>query len=158
MRHHLDAQSVVWALDQGRDEIVNPSEPGDLDGEDIPPLLPLTLADLASNLNLDIDFLKEIQTLLDDKKQVIFQGPPGTGKTYVARELAKHLAGADNRVTLVQFHPSYSYEDFVQGYRPNLVNGQAGFKLSERTVWCALANKAAEQDKRQQALPYHRRD
>ena len=88
------------------------------------------LATLAKDLYLDAPFLEEIDALLKDKRQVIFQGPPGTGKTYVARALAQHLAGADDRVTLVQFHPSYAYEDFVQGFRPTLLgNKQAGFKL-----------------------------
>ena len=83
-------------------------------------------------LRLPLEFVKEIETLLDDKKQVIFQGPPGTGKTYVAQKLAKHLAGSDERVTLVQFHPSYAYEDFVQGFRPTtLKDGQAGFELRD---------------------------
>lgn len=80
---------------------------------------PINLGDLASKLYLPADFLQEINTLLEDKKQVIFQGPPGTGKTYVARELARHLAGSEGRVALVQFHPSYDYVDFVQGYRPD---------------------------------------
>ena len=92
------------------------------------------LQDLAARLYLPVDFLQEIEQLLAEKRQVIFQGPPGTGKTFVARELARFLAGgdadADNRVTLVQFHPSYAYEDFVQGFRPTLsADGQAGFEL-----------------------------
>ncbi|MFW5653466.1 MAG: McrB family protein [Planctomycetota bacterium] len=56
--------------------------------------------------------------LLRDKGQIILQGPPGTGKTYIARKFARTLAGADDNVALVQFHPSYAYEDFVEGYRP----------------------------------------
>lgn len=48
------------------------------------------------------------------------------------RRLAQHLAGAEARYRLVQFHPSYSYEDFVRGYRPTLLdNGQAGFELKD---------------------------
>ena len=88
---------------------------------------------LAVALNFkDISFLQEIELLLEDKLQVIFQGPPGTGKTYVAQKLANHLAGSEDRVTLVQFHPSYAYEDFVQGFRPTILdNGQAGFKLTD---------------------------
>ena len=58
--------------------------------------------------------------------------PPGTGKTYVAQKLARHLAGDEDRCRIVQFHPSYSYEDFVQGYRPRLLdNGQPGFALKD---------------------------
>ena len=51
-------------------------------------------ADLAEQLYLPAQFLETIGTLLTDKKQVIFQGPPGTGKTFVAQELAEHLAGS----------------------------------------------------------------
>ena len=83
---------------------------------------------------LPVEFLQEIETLLDDNRQVIFQGPPGTGKTFVAQKLAKHLAGSEERVTLVQLHPSYAYEDFVQGFRPTLKDGQAGFELSDEPL------------------------
>ena len=86
----------------------------------------------AKELFLPVEFIENIDTLLKDKKQVIFQGPPGTGKTYVAQKLAKHLAGWEKRVTLVQFHPSYAYEDFVQGFRPaSTGNGQVGFELRD---------------------------
>ncbi|WP_297742232.1 McrB family protein [uncultured Tessaracoccus sp.] len=79
-----------------------------------------TLADatdaLAEQLHVDKSWLQDIIDLLKDRPQVIFYGPPGTGKTFIARELAEHLAG-DN-VRLVQFHPGYSYEDFFEGFRP----------------------------------------
>lgn len=53
------------------------------------------------------------------KRQVIFYGPPGTGKTFIAQRLAKHLIGGDDGFTeILQFHPSYAYEDFMQGLRP----------------------------------------
>ena len=70
---------------------------------------------IADELLLDPAFLRDIELLLEDegKRQAIFQGPPGTGKTYVARKLAERLAGSPERVRLVQFHPSYAYEDFV---------------------------------------------
>jgi len=91
------------------------------------------LESLAADLCFaDASFLRDVGGLLDDKKQVIFYGPPGTGKTYVAKELARHLADEnENRVKLVQFHPSYAYEDFVQGYRPTLDDGQLGYELRQ---------------------------
>lgn len=57
---------------------------------------------------------------LREKKNVVLQGPPGVGKTYIADRLAYAMIGAiDNtRVERIQFHQSYSYEDFIQGFRP----------------------------------------
>ncbi len=98
-----------------------------------PPAAPSdsSLTELANRLLLDVGYLAEIKDLLHDKGQAIFYGPPGTGKTYVARELASHIAGSDGAVEVVQFHPSYAYEDFVEGYRPVQQNGQPGFSLVE---------------------------
>ena len=119
LRHRLDAQSAVWQIGRGRGN-------GKKNGREPKP----DLNSLARKLYLPASFLQDIALLLRDKKQVIFQGPPGTGKTYVAQELAETLAGSKDRVTLVQFHPSYSYEDFVQGYRPTMSEqGGAGFDI-----------------------------
>ncbi len=86
----------------------------------------VALADVAHDLYLDEPFLDEIVQLLKDKGQVVFHGPPGTGKTFVGRRLATWFAGSQKRVRLVQFHPSYAYEDFVEGLRPR--PDQSGFK------------------------------
>ncbi|MBK9033914.1 MAG: AAA family ATPase [Myxococcales bacterium] len=68
--------------------------------------------------------------ILQDKKQIIVQGPPGTGKTWVAERLARWLVGGDDaRVHLVQFHPAYSYEDFIQGIRPIAKGGAVSYEL-----------------------------
>ena len=121
----LDAQSLAWALDHDRDPPATEDPPPT--GE--PLASEVQLEALAQELTLPVEFLKETETLLIDKNQVIFQGPPGTGKTYVAQKFSEHLAGSKDRVTLVQFHPSYAYEDFVQGFRPTLKDGQPGFEL-----------------------------
>ena len=70
-------------------------------------------------------------SLLEDKGQVIFYGPPGTGKTYLARQLAEALAPDPTRRSLVQFHPSTSYEDFFEGYRPeDTDDGAMSYRLT----------------------------
>lgn len=62
----------------------------------------------------------EMLDALKERKNVILQGAPGVGKTYVARRLAYALIGSNDpqRVEMIQFHQSYSYEDFIQGFRP----------------------------------------
>lgn len=91
--------------------------------------LPDATDDLARRLHVTRNWLQECVELLRDRPQLIFYGPPGTGKTYIAQELARHLAGEAN-VKIVQFHPAYSYEDFFEGYRPSTQsNGQVGFTL-----------------------------
>ena len=66
----------------------------------------------------------------DLKGQVIFQGPLGTGKTYVARRIAQWYREQGGDYQIVQFHPSYTYEDFVEGFRPaRTSDGQVGYDL-----------------------------
>lgn len=108
-----------------------------------PPVEAVVLGDatpeLAERLHVSQAWLQECIDLLNDRPQLIFYGPPGTGKTYIAQDLAKHVAGEN--VRLVQFHPSYSYEDFFEGFRPT---PEGGFALKpgpmRRIVDQAVAN------------------
>ena len=80
------------------------------------------LADLA---HLEVAQLQDIEERLIAKKQLIFQGPPGSGKTFIGELFGRYLS--DNPLTgavngcfeIVQFHQSYSYEDFIEGIRPD---------------------------------------
>ena len=109
-----------------------------------PPTYGDPLESLAAETYLPVDFLQEIELLLEDRKQIIFHGPPGTGKTYVARKLARALARADDRVELVQFHPSYAYEDFIQGFRPR--ESGDGFDLRDGPL-LRIADRARKDDR-----------
>lgn len=139
LRDRLDAQSVLWTIAKWgpREEWSDEERTAFLQflagaGPTIPDPANLEsklLSELADQLLIDASYLRNIQRLLEDKRQIIFYGPPGTGKTFVARELAKVFAAHpeddddSGRVELVQFHPSYAYEDFVQGYRPAKAGG-----------------------------------
>ena len=80
--------------------------------------------------------------LVRNKKNVILQGAPGVGKTYAAKRLAYSIMGVKdpNRVMMVQFHQSYSYEDFIMGFRP----AEKGFELKRGAFYNFC--KAAEID------------
>jgi 5-methylcytosine-specific restriction protein B len=160
LRDRLDAQAVIFgvtiddipagwrpiekrALEKFRATGPAPANDEVVDGTDEMPVGNATVSEpratyspdfeeLAKRVYVSADELRNIVTLMERKKgQAIFYGPPGTGKTYIARELARVIAGSDERWKLVQFHPSYAYEDFIEGYRPTRKEGQQQFELRD---------------------------
>ena len=140
----LDAQSAIFMFFNNEEEEEEPEGKPPSNEEERSE--PASLSELAESLCLPVEFLKDIKRLLADKRQVIFQGPPGTGKTFVAQEFARCLAGTSKRVSLVQLHPSYAYEDFVQGYRPTLKKGKPTFELKSGPLLAAAERARSEPD------------
>ena len=88
---------------------------------------PYAVADLiADRVFLTVPEIDTILRRLKSKKNLLLQGAPGVGKTFIAKRLAYALMEAkdDSRITMVQFHPSFSYEDMVRGYRPTGATGK----------------------------------
>ncbi len=158
IRDRLDAQSLVWCVTQYGKEDMPDDWPEDLrdrliayragDSTKIIPLPPredpwsaTKIEALAKELLWEPIQLQEIIDDLQEKRQVICHGPPGTGKTFVAKRIAKHAQDCGGGFEIVQFHPSYSYEDFVQGFRPRLHDGQPGFELVDGPL-LRIADKA----------------
>ena len=100
---------------------------------------------------LEMKILQEYINLLYYKKQIILQGPPGTGKTREAKRIAKALLGlgendsleGNEQFKLIQFHPIYSYEDFVRGIIAENTNGNISYVTKDK-ILAEFAKKALE--------------
>lgn len=97
-------------------------------------------------------FIDDLVALLRDKRQIVLYGPPGTGKTYIARKLAEALAPSVDRRRFVQFHPSTSYEDFFEGYRPSTDSGGNLSYTLEKGPFASLVEHATEDGERRHLL------
>ena len=114
-------------------------------GEEIAAYDPYTAEDFLQDVYMDKDRYQNLKTLLLTKKNVILQGAPGVGKTFAAKRLAYSIMEEKDtsRVQMVQFHQSYSYEDFIMGFRPS----ETGFTL-KKGVFYEFCRKAEKDDER----------
>lgn len=86
---------------------------------------------LAKSLHhADASWLTELLISLNERKQVVLEGPPGTGKTFLVQRLLEGCGVVEGQSALVQFHPTYSYEDFVEGFRPVATTDGSGAALT----------------------------
>lgn len=104
-----------------------------------------TIEDALDDIFMPEVFFREMLAQLKLKQNIVLQGPPGVGKTYVAKRLAYTLMGEKDptRVDMVQFHQSYSYEDFVQGLRPDK---KGVFQLQDG-IFYRFCKRAADDDR-----------
>lgn len=106
-------------------------------------LLLYTKEDFLKEVFMDDEQYDIIKNTLIRKKNIIFQGVPGVGKTFCAKKLFFSIIGKkdETKIKTVQFHQSYSYEDFIQGFRPNK---EGKFEL-KNGVFYNLVKEACEE-------------
>ena len=111
-----------------------------------PEILSYTKEDFLENVFMDESSYDSLVALLERKKNIILQGAPGVGKTWMAKRLAYSMMGErdESRIQMIQFHQSYSYEDFIMGYRPD----GNGFKLRSGPFYdiCNVAKTDSKKD------------
>lgn len=98
------------------------------DVEEVEQIYPIyTKDDFLSDVYMSEEEYEKLAGVLRIKKNIVLQGAPGVGKTFAAKRLAFSMMGVKDveRVMMIQFHQSYSYEDFIMGFRPS----SDGFEL-----------------------------
>ncbi|MFZ2632059.1 MAG: AAA family ATPase [Desulfosalsimonadaceae bacterium] len=124
-----DTKKIIPILDEKINSLKPDEEAISLMKEESTPVKKSdAMKDAMTGMFMDEKAFREILTALQYRKNIILQGPPGVGKTFAAKRIATALMGVkdESRLEMIQFHQSYAYEDFVQGYRPT---GSGGFEL-----------------------------
>ena len=126
--------------------IFTPDELDDVDTQPEVDYPEYSSADFLSDVYMSEQDYETLVNVLKMKKNIILQGAPGVGKTFTAKHLAYSIIGSKNpdRVQMIQFHQSYSYEDFIEGYRPT----ENGFTIKKGSFYkfCKLAEDDDEND------------
>ena len=126
--------------------IFTPDELDDVDTQPEVDYPEYSSADFLSDVYMSEQDYETLVKEIKMKKNIILQGAPGVGKTFTAKRLAYSIIGAKNpdRVQMIQFHQSYSYEDFIEGYRPT----ENGFTIKKGSFYkfCKLAEDDDEND------------
>ncbi|WP_193605249.1 McrB family protein [Nocardioides dongkuii] len=167
----LDLTEIASALRHLRPEDEEPARPDDLedaDGESLTdgvepeedqdeqtqPEVAVLACDeevLAARLHhADPSWISELMVSLNERRQVVLEGPPGTGKTFLVQALIDACELTDTQWSIVQFHPTYSYEDFVEGFRPVTKGDEAG----QLTVMPGPLKRLAEEAEKVPSKPY----
>ena len=127
--YRLTAEEYAAILDlAGHEEDTAVLELDD-EEDDVEIIEPYGREDFLSEVYMSKERYEQLCGVLTNKLNLILQGAPGVGKTFCARRLAWSIMGCrdDSRIQMVQFHQSYTYEDFIMGYKPD---GE-GFALRE---------------------------
>jgi len=121
-----------------------------------------------------VKMLQEIKTILENKKQIILQGAPGTGKTYTSAEIALSIVNNEIKnyssreelmkdykkavdegyITFTTFHQSLDYEEFIEGIKPNMENGNIVYSIENGLLknLCEKANEKGNLDELEKAI------